>query len=115
MVELAVWCSILNLEWEERGFWLVVAMITLEEASINCELKQRDRHGATRHLQMKQFSKSLKITSFDNQLATSLLTTCNRLVRCRKPCKRILHIGLLITSLLQDVNTLVAACGFLAM
>ena len=40
---------------------------------------------ATCHLQtcyslLKQLSSSLWITSFENQLATSLLTTCNRLV-----------------------------------
>ena len=40
---------------------------------------------ATRNLQtcynlLKQLAASLLITSFDNQLATSLLTTCNRLV-----------------------------------
>ena len=43
-----------------------------------------------------------------NQLATSLLTTCNRLVviSCHKPCKRIL-ISSCCNKLLQDVNRLV--------
>ena len=52
---------------------------------------------ATYHLQtcynlLKQLAESLWITSFYNQLATSLLTTCNRLVvkSCRKPYERIL-------------------------
>ena len=59
---------------------------------------------ATCHLQtcsnlLKQLAASLWITSFDNQLATSLLTTCSSLV-----VNKLSHpgISLLITSLLQD-------------
>ena len=45
----------------------------------------KNRLVATCHLQtcynlLKQLAASLWITSFDNQLATSLLTTCNKLV-----------------------------------
>ena len=49
------------------------------------------------------------------QLATSLLTTYNRLVvtSCRKPCERIL-ISACCNKLLQDVNRLVTTCPFLA-
>ena len=55
-------------------------------------------------------------TSFDHQLATSLLTTCNRLVvnKLSQALRTLPDIRLLITSLLQDVNTLVFARAFLA-
>ena len=48
-----------------------------------------------------------------NQLATSLLTTCNRLVvtSCCKPCERIL-ISASCKKLSQDVNRLVTTCRF---
>ena len=66
---------------------------------------------ATCHLQtcynlLKQLAAILWITSFDNQLATSLLTTCNTLVVNKLSQAMQTHpdIGLLITSLLQDVN-----------
>ena len=51
-------------------------------------------------------STPLWITSFDNQLATSLLTTCNRRVRRELSQAMRTHpdIILLITNLLQDVN-----------
>ena len=57
---------------------------------------------------LKQLAASLLITSLDNQLGTSLLTTCNRLVitSCRKPCEHIL-ISACCNKLLQDVNRLV--------
>ena len=47
---------------------------------------------ATRHLQtcynlLKQLAANLWITSSDNQLGTSLLTTCNRLVVNKLPSK----------------------------
>ena len=50
---------------------------------------------------LKQLAACLWIISFDNQLATSLLTTCNRLVV--KKLSQAVHsdIGLLMTSLLQ--------------
>ena len=78
--------------------------------------------GATCHLQtcynlLKQrHAASLWITSFDNQLATSLLTTCNRLVvnKLSQAMRTHADIGFLITSLFQDVNNLVGTCKFLS-
>ena len=48
-----------------------------------------------------------------NQLAISLLTTCNNLVvtSCRKPCKRVL-ISASCNKLLEDVNRLVQLAHF---
>ena len=65
---------------------------------------------------LKQLAASLWITSFDNQLATSLLTTCNRLVvnKLSQAIQTHPDIGLLIKSLLHDVNRLAAAYAFLA-
>ena len=54
----------------------------------------------------KQLAASLWITSFDNQLATSLLTTCNL------SSTRVNDVSLLIISLLQDVNILFTPCAF---
>ena len=73
-------------------------------------------HLQTRYNLLKQLAASLWMTSFDNQLATSLFTTCNRLVvnKLSQTMRTHPDIGLLITSLLQDVNTLVAICGFLS-
>ena len=53
--------------------------------SSSCNKFVKIRLVATCHLQtcytlLKQLASSLWITSFENQLATSLLTTCNRLV-----------------------------------
>ena len=53
--------------------------------SSSCDKSVEIRLVKTCHLQtfynlLKQLATSLLITSFDNQLATSLLTTCNRLV-----------------------------------
>ena len=67
--------------------------------SSSCNRSVKIRLVANCHLRtcynlLKQLAASLWITSFDNQLATSLLTTCN--------------------NLLQDVNRLVATCVFLA-
>ena len=68
---------------------------------------------ATCHLQtcynlLKQLAASLWITSFDNQLATSLLTTCNRIIVNKVSPAMRTHpdIGSLITNLFQDVNRL---------
>ena len=74
---------------------------------------------------LKQLAANLWITSFDNQLATSLLTTCNRLIvnkryiqlaRNRMAVNKLSQamrthpdIGLLMISLLKDVKGLVAA------
>ena len=60
-------------------------------------------HLQTRYNLLKQLEASLWITSFDNQLATSLLTTCNRLVvnKLSQAIRTHPDIGLLITSLLQ--------------
>ena len=96
---------------------LHVVNFTCQQVAISCLLKSLV---ATCHLQtcynlLKQLAKSPLITSFDNQLATSLLTTCNRLVvtSCRKPCEHIL-ISVCCNKLLQDVNRLVATCVFFA-
>ena len=68
---------------------------------------------ATCHLQTcynlsKQIALSLWITSFENQLASSLLTTCNRLVvnKLSQAIRTHPDIGLLITILVQDVDRL---------
>ena len=63
---------------------------------------------------LKQLAASLWITSFDNQLLPSLLTTCNKLVVNKLSRAMRMHpdIGLLMTSLLQDVNKLVETCVF---
>ena len=55
---------------------------------------------------LKQIAASLWITSFDNQLAASLLTTCNSLVvnKLSQAMRTHPDIGLLITGLLQDVS-----------
>ena len=66
---------------------------------------------------LKQLAASLWITSFYNQLATSLLTTCNRLVvnKLSHALQTHLDISLFITSLLQDANRLAALCSFSSM
>ena len=58
-----------------------LAKMSVLEANVDCIM----RLVATRHLQtcynlLKQLAASLWITTFDSKLATSLLTTCNRLV-----------------------------------
>ena len=65
--------------------------------SSSCNKSVEIKLVATFHLQtyynlLKQLATSLLITNVDNQLATSLLTTCNRLVTtsCRNPCERIM-------------------------
>ena len=67
-------------------------------------------------LLVEQLATSLWITSFGNQLATSLSTTCNKLVvnKLSQAMRTHPDIGLLIISLLQDVNRLVGTCAFLA-
>ena len=87
--------------------------------SSSCNKSVKIRLVATCHLQtsynlLKQLVASLWITSFENQLATSLLTTCNRLVvnKLSQAIRTHPGIGLLITSLLQDVNRLVVTCAF---
>ena len=77
---------------------------------------------ATCHLQtcynlLKQLVPSPWLTSFDNQLAASLLTTWNKLVvnKLSRAVQTHPDIGLLITSLFQvDVNRLIATRAFLA-
>ena len=90
--------------------------------SSSCEKSVKIRRVTTGHLQtcynlLKQFVASLWITSFEYRLATSLLTTCNILVLNKLSQAMPTHsdIGLLITSLLQDVNRLIVTCAFLAM
>ena len=65
---------------------------------------------------LEQLEASLWITSFDNQLVISLLTTWNKLVvnKLSQAVRTHPDIGLLITTLLQDVNRLVATFAFLA-
>ena len=64
----------------------------------------------------KQLAASLWLTSVDNQPATNLLTTRNRLVvnKLSQTMRTNLDIGLFFSSLLQDVTRLVATCLFLA-
>ena len=73
----------------------------------------------TCHLQtfynfLQQLVARLCITSFDNQLAPVCfqLATDLSLTSCRKQGQTHPDIGLLITSLLQDVNRLGATCAF---
>ena len=87
--------------------------------SLSCNKSVKVMLNASFHLQicynsLKQLAASLWITSFDNQLATSLLTTCNRLVVNKLSQGMQTHpdIGLLITNLLQDVNRPVATWAF---
>ena len=60
---------------------------------------------------LKQLAANLLITSFDNQPATSLLTTCKRRTvnKMSQAIRTHTNISLLITSPLQDVNRLVAS------
>ena len=96
--------------------------LVIMSISSNCNKSVKIRIVETCHLQicynlLKQLATSLLMARYNNQLATSLLTTCNRLVvtSCRKPCERIL-ISACRNKLLQDVNTLlVTTCAnFLA-
>ena len=80
----------------------------------SCKMSVQIRLFVTFHLQtcynlLKQLAASLWMISFDNQLATSLLTTCNRPVVNKLSQAMRTHpgISLLKTSLLQDVNRLV--------
>ena len=84
--------------------------------SSSCNKSTKMRLIATCRLQtcytfLKLLAASLGITSFDNQLETSLLTTCNRLVvnKLSQDMRTHPDIDLLITSLLQDVNWRVAS------
>ena len=56
----------------------------------------------------------INLQQVNRQPATSLLTTCNRLVvtSCHKACNCIL-ISACSNRLLQDVNRLVTTCAFL--
>ena len=94
-----------------RLLQLVNNFATSLSISSSCYKSVKMRLVATCHLQtcynlLKQLAAGLWITSFDNQLATSLLTTCNRLVINKLLQAMQMHpdIGLLITSPLQDVN-----------
>ena len=73
-------------------------------------------HSQTSYNLLKQLAASLWITSFDSQLATSLLTTCNKLVvnNLSQAMRTYPDTGLLITSPLENVNKLVTTCAFLA-
>ena len=77
--------------------------------SLSCNKSVKIRLVLTCHLQtcynylLKQLAASPWITSFDNQLETSLLTTCNRLVVNKLSQAMQTHpdVGLFIASLLQ--------------
>ena len=86
-----------------------------------CKISVQIRLFVTFHLQtcynlLKQLAASMWIKSFDNQLVTSLLTTCNRPVVNKLSQGIGTHpdISLLKTSLLQDVNRLVTTAYMLA-
>ena len=90
--------------------------------SSSCIKSVKIRLVATCHLQtcynlLKHVATSMLINlqQVCLQLATSLLTTYNRLVvtSCCKPCERI-PISACCKKLLQDVNRLVTTCTFLA-
>ena len=99
VIEVGFICSAKNASYQ---FQLLVT--TCQQVATNLSISSRCNKSvkikliATCHLQtchnlLKQLAESLWTTSFDNQLATSLLTTCNRLVvkqAVGKPCGRIL-------------------------
>ena len=89
---------------------LVKKVATNLSISSSCNKCVKISLDATCYLQtcynlLKQLSASLWITSFNDQLETSLLTTCNKLVvnNCRRPCERILMLKI---RLLQDAKRL---------
>ena len=86
----------------------VVGLIKLQQLKIRLQALQ------TCYNLFKQLVPSLWITSFDDQLAASLLTTYNTLVvnKLSQTMRTHPDIGLLITSLLHDVNRLFATCAF---
>ena len=82
---------------------------------VNLQQTRQSQSVATCHLQtcynlLKQLAASLWITSFDNQLATSLLTTCNRTV----VNKLSQAMRTLLIKLLKKVKRHVETCRFLA-
>ena len=89
--------------------------------SSSCKKSVKMRLVATCYLQncstcnLKKLVASPWITSFDNQLATSLLTTCNRLFvnKLSQAMRTHSDIGLLITRLLLNLKRPVANCMFL--
>ena len=97
---------------ERCQFYRLVATCQFQQSS--CRLVATC-HLQTRYNLLKQLAASLWITSFDNKLAANLLTACNRLVINKLSQAMGTHpdIGLLMTSLLQDVNRLVASSLFL--
>ena len=62
-------------------------------------------HLQTRYNLLKQLAASLWITSFSNQLETSLLTTCNRLVVNMLSQAMWMHSDIGLLALLYQVNT----------
>ena len=98
------------------GEWSIVA--TCQQVATNLSISsscnksvKKIRLVATCHLQtcsnlLKQLAASLWITSFDNQFATSLFTTCNRRFVNRPLQAMRTHpdIGSSIKSLLKDDN-----------
>ena len=64
---------------------------------------------------LKQLATSLLITIYDNQFATNLLTTCNRLLTNKlSQAMRSILISACCNRLLQDVNRLVKLARFFA-
>ena len=77
----------------------------------NCQFQRVASHVATFHLQtlldlLMQLAASLWMKNFENQLSTSLLTTCNKLAINKLSQAMRTHpaIGLLITNLLKVVR-----------
>ena len=90
--------------------------------SSSCNKSVKIRLVIACHLQtcynlLKQLAASLWIKNFDDQLATSLLTICNKLVvnKLSQTMRTDLYISSLITRLLQDNNRLVATWAFLTL
>ena len=110
---------ILNRPCSQKRVTYRVQVETNLSISSSCNNSVKMRLVSTCHLStcynlLKQLAASLWIKSFDNQLATSLLATCSRLVVNKLSQAMQTHpdIGLLITCLLQDVNRLVPTCAF---
>ena len=105
-------------------YWLVA--IRCEQVAKNlsnsssCNKSVKIRLVATCHLQncynlLKKLVASPWITSFDNQLATNLLTTCSRLFvnKLSQAMRTHSDISLSITRLLLNLKRPVANCTFL--
>ena len=92
-----------------RTFYQVATILSILSS---CNKYVKIRIVATCHFQtcctlLKQFLASLWITSFDNQLATNLLTTCNRLVinKLSQTMRTHPDIGLLLVTSCCKIST----------